>query len=272
MIEHVQVAGVRRWHGDEFVNLQKENLDVLQAFFKPYGACIIDGCTVTTSGSNYVVSAGLVAINHADGFKVARFAGASFPTASTQAYITISKSQQNKLYNDGNNKLARNIYTATLSTTAPGGGVDYILITASGGKTFTEAFVGAAFTGWSTLTSSNPVASGTMSYNLNKLTKMLHLKATLTITASATPNPPQYHLIFTMPAGFIPADHVPFKALVRYYDAVTNNYVKDVSGTDYIKDVNCELRTTGYLYVGSIKPESGVSSYQVSFNVAIPLI
>ena len=113
-------------------------------------------------------------------------------------------------------------------------------------------------------------AATTLYYRINYLSKMLHIRCDVTVNAPASvANPAIYYQIATLPAGFRPTQVVPFKGFVRYHLA---NYIKDVGTIDYIKDVNCEVRTDGNLNIGFIKPEAGVVSYTVSFNTAIPLI
>lgn len=73
MKEHIQSAGVRRWYGQDFLDLQHEQLEVLQDYFAQFGPCIISGCEVTPNGgSNWDIDEGLAVIEHADGWKIVR--------------------------------------------------------------------------------------------------------------------------------------------------------------------------------------------------------
>lgn len=58
MKRHVQFPGIRKWSGDDLMELQGEGLSIADRFFSQYGNCVICGCTVS-EGS---ISAGLVTI------------------------------------------------------------------------------------------------------------------------------------------------------------------------------------------------------------------
>lgn len=59
MKRHVQYPGVRKWSGNDLLELQSEGLSVADEFFSQYGDCIICGCQVTDDGG---ITAGLVSI------------------------------------------------------------------------------------------------------------------------------------------------------------------------------------------------------------------
>ena len=48
MKEHVQDYGVRKWAGDDLIELQSEPLSALQALVAPYASCILQGCELET--------------------------------------------------------------------------------------------------------------------------------------------------------------------------------------------------------------------------------
>ncbi|MDE7149445.1 MAG: hypothetical protein K2O01_03415, partial [Bacteroidales bacterium] len=48
MKEHVQDYGVRKWAGDDLIELQSEPLSALQALVAPYAPCILQGCELET--------------------------------------------------------------------------------------------------------------------------------------------------------------------------------------------------------------------------------
>jgi hypothetical protein len=117
MKEFIQKPGVRRWHGDELITIQQSTLDILQAQYEMLGNCIISGCTVSMTTSTCVITPGLVQIMHPDGNKIAKFAGATYmlplpPTFSYKMYIV--KTTYQKLYVDGLNKDASNLYEAQI--------------------------------------------------------------------------------------------------------------------------------------------------------------
>lgn len=58
MKRHVQEPGVRKWSGNDLLELQGEGLTVADGFFSQYGNCVICGCQVTENG----IAAGLVSI------------------------------------------------------------------------------------------------------------------------------------------------------------------------------------------------------------------
>lgn len=58
MKRHVQEPGVRKWSGNDLLELQGEGLTVADSFFGQYGNCVICGCQVTENS----IAAGLVSI------------------------------------------------------------------------------------------------------------------------------------------------------------------------------------------------------------------
>ena len=58
MKRHVQYPGIRKWSGDDLIELQSEGLLVTDKFFSQYGNCVITGCEVSENG----ISSGLVSI------------------------------------------------------------------------------------------------------------------------------------------------------------------------------------------------------------------
>lgn len=58
MKRQVQELGVRKWSGNDLLELQGEGLSVLDAFFSQYGNCVIVGCSVTSNS----IAPGLVSI------------------------------------------------------------------------------------------------------------------------------------------------------------------------------------------------------------------
>lgn len=92
MKRHLQTLGVRKWSGNDLLELQSEGLSVLDNFFAQYGNCIIDGCEVAEN----TISKGLVSI---DGM-VLPFDGATdihtFPV-----YLKKSEIHEQREYADG---------------------------------------------------------------------------------------------------------------------------------------------------------------------------
>jgi hypothetical protein len=123
MKEFKQLAGVRRWHGDEFVALQNEVLEPLQSLISDSGNCIISGCTVSFNGTNYVMSAGVFGCKHADGFKIVRLPLTILPTFTGSNYLYVVKATETKLYDDGNVKQSAIVYTGAITSVQPGVGL-----------------------------------------------------------------------------------------------------------------------------------------------------
>ena len=137
MKEHFQDQGVRKWAGDDLIELQSESLTALQGLVEPYAPCIIKGCEVSlVSGSNYKVSAGLVALPGNDHtgvpcVKVARVD--EIPSTVLPVYLTLTYTTDTRVYSDGQSKEISHNYTANVSTVQPEGG-DYLTIGVDGGS------------------------------------------------------------------------------------------------------------------------------------------
>lgn len=118
MKRHVQLPGVRKWSGDDLLELQGENLKVLDGYFSQGGNCVLCGCEMGETS----IAAGIVTL----GGKVMAFDGAvnveMFP-----AYLIPSKTDITREYLDD---VVRNIaeqYKALLVYLKPEEG-DYIEI------------------------------------------------------------------------------------------------------------------------------------------------
>lgn len=128
MKRHVQEPGVRKWSGDDLLELQSEGLSVLDNFFSQYGNCVICGCTV--SGSS--ITAGLVSI----GGKTLQVAAID-EVAAFPVYLVVAEEHFEREYADD---VVRDIavrYYAKAVQTQPETD-DYIEITADGSETFLD--------------------------------------------------------------------------------------------------------------------------------------
>ncbi|MCT4614562.1 MAG: phage tail protein [Marinifilaceae bacterium] len=128
MKRQIQEKGIRKWYGDDFLDIQNELLKANEALYAPYGNCVISGCQV----SDKTISEGIVFLNG----KIMPFAGGQvdgFPV-----YLEASKIYQNREYKTGGSKKAIEIYTAELSAEQPDS--PYILIDANGARSFRDAF------------------------------------------------------------------------------------------------------------------------------------
>lgn len=126
MKEHVQTTGVRKWAGDDLIELQGEPLAALQALVEPYAPCIIQGCAVSVNEAEetYSVTSGFVALKDiADGenmarpVKIVRFAGAENEPGAI--YLTLSRKEHTRLYADGQNKPIAYGYEAMIQREEP---------------------------------------------------------------------------------------------------------------------------------------------------------
>ena len=134
----VQEPGIKKWAGDDLVSLQEEPMKVLDLMFKPYGACIIEGCQVVGSE----IKPGIVALqgvgsNGLDTFKVVPFAG-QINIASFPVYLVLAVDAQMREYVDGEAKPVAYSYYAAVSTVIPSGS-NYITINTTGNRYLVDA-------------------------------------------------------------------------------------------------------------------------------------
>lgn len=142
MKEHVQKTGVRKYAGDDLIELQSEPLKALQSFFAEYGNCIVRGCEVSPAGDNlYNVAPGIIAVKGKDcegagTFKVVPFAGVEGVTLPL--YLTLTYTVSERVYGDGKVKPIAYNYTAAATNIQPEE-VPFLEITAAGGRRFVDA-------------------------------------------------------------------------------------------------------------------------------------
>lgn len=140
MKEHFQDSGVRKWAGDDLIELQSESLDALQGLVEPYAPCIIKGCEVETvpgadgAEPTYKVSGGLVALRGVDAagngcVKIARVE--EFTSEVMPVYLSLANKQTARSYGDGSSKVIANDYIAENSAVASD---DALELTDAGGK------------------------------------------------------------------------------------------------------------------------------------------
>lgn len=140
MKEHFQDHGVRKWAGDDLIELQSESLEALQGLVEPYAPCIIKGCDVETvpgvdgSEPTYKVSGGLVALRGVDAagngcVKIARVE--EFMSEVMPVYLSLANKQTARAYGDGSSKVIANDYIAERSVVASD---DALELTRDGGK------------------------------------------------------------------------------------------------------------------------------------------
>jgi hypothetical protein len=141
MKEQVQKTGVRKWAGQDLVDLQHEPLVAITAFFEEYGSCIIRGCDVIQTGNTYSVTPGMVALEGTDQngqptFKVAPFAGITGVTLPI--YLTLSYSTLERAYADLKVKPIAYDFRAAAAGVKPTD-KPYLEVGVAGGKSFVDA-------------------------------------------------------------------------------------------------------------------------------------
>lgn len=142
MKEHVQKTGVRKYAGDDLIELQAEPLRVIQAFFEKCGNCVINGCEVVAAGNKYNVTPGVVSLSgtDADGAQAAKvvpFGGVE--NVTLPIYLTLTNTVSERVYGDGKVKPIAYNYTATATNVHPEEGITFLEITTTGGKQFVDA-------------------------------------------------------------------------------------------------------------------------------------
>ncbi|MDE7090701.1 MAG: hypothetical protein K2O53_03160, partial [Bacteroidales bacterium] len=144
MKEHFQDYGVRKWAGDDLIELQSEPLAALQALVSPYAPCIISGCKVKDDDEGgYTVSAGLVAlagkdVKGEDCVKIVRAAGITMADNNQVCYLTLQHQTLTRTYRDGTSKAIVYDYTAQQSTIKPED-APYLEISVDGGRRLVDA-------------------------------------------------------------------------------------------------------------------------------------
>ena len=136
MKEHFQDYGVRKWAGEDLIDLQAESLAALQGMVEPYAPCVIKGCEVTAlADGSYAVAAGLVAlkgqdVKGVDCVKIVRFDG--LESTVLPIYLTLSCVTLSRVYSDNKSKPIAYDYKADVTTIRPGDDVPCIEITTAG--------------------------------------------------------------------------------------------------------------------------------------------
>lgn len=136
------MTGVRRWAGNDLIELQQQPLQAIDAFFAQYGNCILKGCEVQAASDNtYNITPGFVALAGTDQdnnetFKVVPFAGIEGVTLPI--YFTLIHSIIERPYTDGKVKPVAYDFRAAASSILPEN-VPYLEISVTGGRQFVDA-------------------------------------------------------------------------------------------------------------------------------------
>lgn len=105
MKRHVQSPGIRKWSGNDLLDLQDQTLSVLDAFYSQFGNGVISGCKI--DGLN--ISPGWVVVNG----MILKFEGATVETLPV--YLIRHEESLEREYADNNVKPIAIIYTAVIS-------------------------------------------------------------------------------------------------------------------------------------------------------------
>lgn len=126
MKRHVQEPGVRKWSGNDLLDLQGEGLAIADSFFSQYGDCVICGCQVTDNS----IAAGLVSIGGMVLPLAAVDAVEVFPVYLVKAEEHIQREYADDVVRD----IAVKHYAKPVQAKPEGGG--YIEVTGEGTATF----------------------------------------------------------------------------------------------------------------------------------------
>ncbi len=134
MKRQIQQLGVKRWFGDDLIDLQAEPLKAIEEFFKPYYSCILSGCKVKideVDNRHKMITPGLVLFVWEElGQKhsvVAEFEGALGLPEHFNRYLQLETEEITRQYDDGLTKPIAIYKKATIASTTPS--EPYIIIT-----------------------------------------------------------------------------------------------------------------------------------------------
>lgn len=109
---------MRRWAGDDLLDLQGEPLDILEDYFSQFGNGVIAGCEV----NDHTVAPGIVGLNGQDPdgnpvYRIARFDGGQLNPDITDAlgFVYLECEVVTRQYGDGQDKAVMHHYKAVLS-------------------------------------------------------------------------------------------------------------------------------------------------------------
>lgn len=280
MKEQVQVVGVREsWYGDDLLSLQTEALEPLQKFFSRFGAIILQGCEITDNGADWDISAGIVGIAHADGYKLARFEAVT--AVALPGYLSIDKSVAQDDYGTGVDDVSYE-YTAVFTPgVAPGGSPDYLVMplpSTGDPANFDNGLARTSIPEWQTMPSATRsplfVGAGDVNLSWNKAARLLYIRGSAVMknnpsSISAADNV-QLLSIADFASMSLPLPSVRQYFIAHFdYRSSAGNYFKDVNNSDYIKQLNGYVDPADGLNIGFIKPVSTVTEYTIYFNAVI---
>lgn len=134
MKRHIQKLGVRRWFGDDLIDLQAETLKAIEGLLQPYSSCILNGCKVEDDIEDErkkMITPGLVLFTWEEESQkhsvVAEFEGISNLNEPFNKYLTLETVEITRQYDDGLTKPIAIHKKAIITSVEPSG--PYIEIT-----------------------------------------------------------------------------------------------------------------------------------------------
>lgn len=113
MKEQVQETGVRKWFGDDFINMQNELSNAVTALIGKYGPCVLSGCelTVNQGEGTYTLGDGFAYLldENGENGKICRVYAQTFGWAGPWFLFQASRDKTDvpaygRTYKDGNTK------------------------------------------------------------------------------------------------------------------------------------------------------------------------
>lgn len=279
MKELISEDGGRHCYGSEFVEAQAEVLQPLQGFFEQFGAIVISGCEITDGGGGtWDIAAGIVGIEHADGYKLARWAGDTGLTLP--GYMTISKTTQTGNYGQPGSITVQDVsdtYTAIYTQGAPVANNDTELVIPDQPfqpNSFIQGFKKLSNVTQQTFAFNITEAEGTVYIIVNKSARLAYIKGNIDFKNIAG------WTFGVMELTLVPKATVVANALVgtemdgmgeRHWTAMqvqsTGGLVADTGGHP-INSVNMRWGALGIMV--DARKTSG-TAYSVYFNAVVPL-
>lgn len=183
-------TGGRRTYATDIQDAQLEVLYPLQEFLSNLGAILISGCAITPNvgtPANWDIAAGFVAIRHADGFKVARFAADT--NLVLPGYMTIDKTTQQGDYGAVGFEVTKDksyTYDAIFTAGAPVANDDTELVIPDPGtaavRMLSDGMATAGNTTKEEFMIAEPDVTGSLHITVNKAARLMYIKAVLNVS------------------------------------------------------------------------------------------
>jgi hypothetical protein len=154
MKQQVQETGVRKWFGDDFINMQNELMSAIEGIISDYGNCVLSGATVTNNGNGtYTISDGIAYLKDSTGAngKLCRIYSQTIASASFPVYLQQASKDKDDVSGYGRayqDAITKNIiveYYAEIVTVQPAHS-NYLSLTSAGVTTkLRDALQSAAY-------------------------------------------------------------------------------------------------------------------------------